>query len=286
MKVINAIIDYLLSSWVAEIDSTEKIKAIKQFFYDNPQHFNQDDFSNRFYSRVEETFYSPALFEWFKKSQGLVANEMSSKGQTLLCVCAEIGEEKVAEWLIKEQGANVNLSNFAGYTPLLTAVKFKQTNILHLLLDQENLEINVSLKAPIEDDQLGRLPTGTTALHVAVRTGHLRGVQWLTYKDALQTKDANGQTPLKLAYAILHLLKNKPDQMKESRYYTQHSEVPTIQQMEQVIKFLNYEHIPHKRKVQAPQNTLWFFQQKYIAGTAMATAAVTAAAVYTLSQTK
>lgn len=171
------------------------------------------------------------------------------------------------------------------FTPLMEAVLEKDTDKLYMLLEDPALDLNESLKFSVQTEMLGEIPAGTTALHIAVRTGYLRGAQWLTYQGATQTQDCYGQTPLKLAHTILKLIRNKPDQIKKSHYYTEKSEVPTEAEMQQVIKFLNYEHIPRRRKLYTPSNTAVFFRRPYLAATAVTATAVvaTALAAYKMS---
>ena len=133
----------------------------------------------------------------------------TSSGSTPLRVAAHQGHLDVVRCLV-ESGADVNARNNCESTPLMAACYWGHLSVVTYLID----------KGAFMDLQYK--DAGNTALHDAVKRGHLEMVSQLLARGASQLPNKQGLTPLLYACdlrstEIVEYLINRPECIKEQR---------------------------------------------------------------------
>ena len=117
------------------------------------------------------------------------------RGQTAIMWAAAEGHTSVVEALIAK-GADFRSRLATGYTPFLFAVREGRTAVVEALL-RAGVDINEVTEATPNTPKINAAPRpGTSALHLAVTSGHFELASLLLDRGANPNADANGWTAL------------------------------------------------------------------------------------------
>lgn len=117
------------------------------------------------------------------------------RGQTALMWAAAEGHTAVVEAMIAK-GANFRTRLATGYTPFLFAAREGRTSVIEALL-RAGVDVNEVITATPNASKVNGAPReGTSALHLAVVSGHFELASLLLDRGANPNADANGWTAL------------------------------------------------------------------------------------------
>lgn len=124
--------------------------------------------------------------------KGADADATESRGQTPLMWAAEAGHVKAVETLI-DAGADINKTNKSAFTPIMFAARQGHQAVVEVLLDA-GVEVDAVMEPKTKSNRAPR--KGTSALTIAVESGHFELAMMLVQRGADPNDQRSGFAPL------------------------------------------------------------------------------------------